>query len=468
MMVHATQNLYGRLVTASLLCAVAVIVVEVYRNRQGQAMASRFVKSTPAGEHSPDPLKVRLGEVDLPAVPLGRAIRLLADRSGANLDCDWAALHWNHSTGVEEVAISPTLPVTLYLHNPTLEEVLEAICRQVNPQDDQHLGIGRDPAGLLLLGIAEDDGSERSVTTSPRFYNVDDLLGPPAVLQASVAPQERDYGALHPHACRPELNRLATVLDNFAGSGRVGCFGRWLMVNGYSEAQTNVAAILDRIRHPIRLSKATTRAMESEGRRHVLLSLLPSIAVFRVPPEGMSGRDALKKWEAAGHGHAVIGLTDQELDGLPDVVGFELHDASLEQIAAQIVGSPFIVVPQGMEDDCVHVRRGREVQIEGTPRAYDVSAILSRPEGWIKDADWLVGASERLDNGELLIRLISSHLAVHCDFQFPYRSPSDRQVASYWNGILLIQAPSNVHLQIAEFLEHLQRTGRPYDPPTDQ
>ena len=467
-MVQATQNLYGRLITACLLCAVTLIAVEIYRDRQGQTNASRVVESTAADEHSPDPLKLRLGEIDLPAVPLGRAIRLLAGRSGANLDCDWAALHWNHSTGVEEAAISPTLPVTLHLHNPTLREALEAICRQVNPYDDQQMGIGSNPADLLLLGIAENDGSERSVTTLPRFYNVDDLLGPPPIFQANAAPHERDYGALHPHACRPELNRLATVLDNFAGPGSVGCFGRWLMVNGYSEAQTNVAAILDRIRHPIRLSTATTRAMESEDRRHVLLPVLPPVAVFRVPPEGMSGRAALKKWEAAGNGHAVIGLTDQELDGLPDVVGFELHGASLEQIAEQIVGSPFIVVPRGVEDDCVHVRRGGEVLTQPTPQAYDVSAILSRPEGWVKDADWLVGSNEKLDNGEILIRLLSSHLAVHCDFGFPYRSPSDRQVASCWNGILLIQAPSKVHVQIAEFLEHLQRTGRPYDPPTDQ
>jgi hypothetical protein len=182
---------------------------------------------------------------------------------------------------------------------------------------------------------------------------------------------------------------------------------------------------------------------------------------------GMSARQVLDKWEKAGAGHAVVELTPADLGDLPDVVGFELRDATLEQIANQIVGDPFVVVPRGEEDDRVHIRRGPSIhfRFERLPRAYDVSAILAHPRGWIDDARANVGAQENITSSEdLLVRLLSAYVELRQETP----TQQDRQIAACWNGILLVQEAPEVHAQILRFLEHLQRTGRPEDPPPEQ
>lgn len=463
----APHDIYCRLVGVALSCALVVIGIEVRHNGQHGPSTEPAVDSASATQRTPEPFSVYVGDIDLSSVPLRSAIRQLARRSRANLDGDWAALRWNYSTGVMEAALSTTQPVIVHRHNPTLRDALHAICGQLQLPNEQIVGIGRDPAGILLLGVAEKNGQQRSVTTLPRFYDVDDLIGPPPRFHSYPRPVSAGYNALLPDACRPELVRLASALNNFAGPGDVGCFGHWLMVNGYEEAHENIAAVLDRVRHPIRLTRAATQVSPVPKRPPVTISELAPVPVFSVPPLGMSGREVLKKWEKVGAGHAVVELSPQDFDDLQDVVGFELHDATLEQIAEQIVGSPFIVVPRGQEDDRVHIRRApsTEFRLESLPRAYDVSTILAHPDGWIEDARANVGWQEKITSKEdLLIRLVSSHVALMVES----RLPSDRQIMSCWNGILLVQEDPEVHVHILEFLEHLQRTGRPEDPAPEQ
>jgi hypothetical protein len=392
-------------------------------------------------------------------------LQVLADRSGANLSGDWPGLGQIriYASGPDDISISATQPVTLELENATLAQALDALCEALPSTDDQRIGVGENPAGILLLGSA--NLTHRSVTTLPKFYNVDDLIEP----TAKYAPPstEPSYEFLLAREARRDLQSLAIALEPFVHTADVGCFGQRLLVNGYLQSHQEIAAILDRMRNPVRLSSSTTRALTKILSKAIFLSKLPPVPIFIVPPEGMTGWDAIKKWQAAGDRFAVIDLTDAELGEIADTVGFELHDATLEEIAQQIVGFPFTVVPRGVEDNRVHIRRGRDVQPEQITQAYDVSTILAHPEGWIKDTNSLINTNERLDNGELLIRLLTSHLDSHCDFRLPSSSPEVREAVSCWKGILLIQAPDAIHIQIMEFLEHLQRTGRPYDPPPE-
>lgn len=464
-MMYIPHDLYGRSILVALFCVLIVIGVELSRQPRPEPSAMPHPELARGDLPVPDHLTVHVGDVDLSAVPLRGAIRLLGNRAQANLDGDWSALRWSYSAGVEEAAITTTQPVTLHLHDPTLAEALNGICQSINLPSDQVLGIARDPADILMLGVAEENGRQRSVTTLPQFYNVDDLIGP----AARFLPGSRhNYeGTLYPHGARAELQALAKTLDNFAGPGQVYCFGRWLMVNGYLEAQENVAAVLDGIRHPIRLSTAAMQVLPATPPATQILGELPPIPVFRVPPTGMSGRQVLEKWEEIGAGHGVVELQPGDFDLLQDVVGFELRNASLEQIAEQIVGSPFVVIPRGQEDDRVHIRRGRDPQLrlDAHPRAYDVSAILAHPSGWIENARSNVGPRENLrSNEDLLIQLVSAHV----DLQRGGRLPWDRELVACWHGILLVQQEPAIQEQIVRFLEHLERTGRPDDPPADQ
>jgi hypothetical protein len=240
------------------------------------------------------------------------------------------------------------------------------------------------------------------------------------------------------------------------------------MVSGYLESQEKIAAVLDRMRHPIRLTRAATQVASPQELPKVHVTDVPNIPVFTVPATGMTGRQVLQKWEQAGSGHAVVELSIEDLKLLPDVVRFELRDATLEQIAAQMVGSPFIVVPRGEEDDRVHIRRSSSAppfRFEDIPRAYDVSAILAHSQAWIEYARDYAGNDKSLSKEEVLINMISCEIPR--DRSVSYLN-GDPQLASCWNGILLLREAPEVHVRVLRYLEHLQRTGRSSDPPPDQ
>jgi len=399
-------------------------------------------------------LEAHIGSVDFADVPLHAAIRSLSSKAQVNLDDGALEMPGFNTKAFPFGSIGsdprdPAGSVTVHLQHATLGTALDAICDSLSTPSIS-VGVGRDPAGIVMLGMVF--RGHRSVTTLPRFYDVDDLIGP----AVSIGPKPGSRGSaedvLLPHQAGQELQLLVAALSPFASQGDVGRFGRRLMVNGYVRAQDNIAITLDHLRHPIRLNGAAATAFSPRE--------LPTVADFRVPPTGMSTREAFEMWEKAGAGTAVLDLGPGDEDVLSDVVGFELRDATLEQIAAQIVGSPFVIIRPGEEDDRIYVRR---YQREPTPRAYDVSAILA--QDWVKDAQASGPSDPPIPKGSFLIDRISDMVA-HPD-QLDYRR-SDVPLASCWKVILLLREDPTVHTRVRRYLEELQRTGRPDDPASRQ
>jgi hypothetical protein len=169
-------------------------------------------------------------------------------------------------------------------------------------------------------------------------------------------------------------------------------------------------------------------------------------------------------WQRAGSGRAVVELGANGQQFLAGTVNFGTTDATLEEIANQLIAEchwPFIVVGAGEEDDRVHLRRFR---VETSPRAYDVSGILAKPGGWIGRAKYYPHPSRRVTNEEVLLDVVNAGVN-RGDRRWDSAEP---ERSGFWNGLLLIQDAPEVHARILRFLQHLQRTGRPDDPPPEQ
>jgi hypothetical protein len=402
----------------------------------------------------PNKLAAHVGNIDFADVPSHAAITSLSEKAQVNLDDGALEMPGLNSKAFPFGSIGseprgPADAVTVHLQNATLGTALDAVCDALSTPYVP-VAVARDPAGILMLGMTFH--GHRSVTTLSQFYDVDDLIG----LGAPIGPKPGSQGSaehvLLPNQATEELRSLAAALSPFDSQDDVGCFGRRLMVNGYVRAQENIAITLDHLRHPIRMNRATATPFSTRE--------LPMVPVFHVPPTGMSAREALEMWEKAGAGNAVLDLGPGDEDLLSDVVGFDLRDATLEQIAEHIVGSPFIIIRPGEEDDRIYVRR---YQREPTPRAYDVSAILA--QDWVKDAQASGPSDPPIPKGSFLIDRISDMVA-HPD-QLDYRR-SDVPLASCWKVILLLREDPTVHTRVRRYLEELQRTGRPDDPASRQ
>lgn len=431
-----------QLITPAILCALAVIAIEIVRRKQIVGdRAPAIANIIPGVSTDGSVLHARIGDVEFAEVRLRSALAILADRSGSNLDADWDALR--------EIGVSSEDPVTLQLHDPFLEDALQAICNQLKPNEGHTVGLARNPAGILLLGSADRD--HQSVTTLPRLYDVDDLLGPAAASTPSPSEQLQNGDARLPQATRPELRRLTLALSPFVTQGQVSALGRRLIVRGYVAAHRCMEGTLAHLRHPIRITGKTELPA---------FPALPPVPDFQCPC-GTPASMALEMWQRAGSGRAVVELGANDEQFLAGTVNFGTTDATLEQIANQLIAEchwPFIVVGAGEEDDRVHLRRFR---VESSPRAYDVSGILAKPAGWIGRAKYYLHPNQRVTNEEVLLDVVNAGVN-RGDRRWDSAEP---ETAGFWNGLLLIQDAPEVHARILRFLLHLQRTGRPDDPP---
>jgi len=439
--------MYARVITLVLLFMLLLIGIEIaHRGRVISADVPMPALVMPTTAPA-DRLEMHIGDINFSDLPLKAAIDTLATRSRTNLGADWDAL--------QTAGIDTTQPVTLRLRNPTLSTALEGICDEVVTNSRTTVGVAEDPRGILLLGTANE--YQRSVTTLPRFYDVDDLISPTVAYHPPT--EQYQVYPLVPLQVRPDLQRLAIALQPFFGRNDIGCFGRRLFVSGYLDAHQKIAAVLHCLRNPTDISKtATTRPT---------LSLLPRIPRFVIPP-GTSASQALQMWKQVGASNVIVELSpqDQLRLAIADdsmIIGSTFTECTLEEIATELIDCcrwPFIVIPRGQEDNRVHIRMA---PLEPILRAYDVSEIVAHPEAWI-DLPRNYSSDDNPDVDTMLSRRVLD-LGLLIDSSGLSNTTDDIAV---WNGILLLNEPPKVHDHVVRFLDHLQRTGRLYDPPLDQ
>ena len=396
-------------------------------------------------------LSVHIGDVEFRDTDLETALNVLASRSGADLLADWPSLEHlpTNEFPPEHRGINPATVVNLHLANSTLGEALDGICadlrRLLFVPSPINLTIAENPAGALVLTPSYRTRVE--ITTLPRFYRVDPLIGPSG--RSPVRGSVRAGLVSLSGGSRPQLQSLALALQPFAPGADVGCFGSLLSVNGSVEGHQAILDVLDRLQHPIQISDAAAELPQPRP--------LPTVPVFSPPRRHSSIAETLALWQAAGAGHARVDLDPQDDAGFVQVMYFEYHNASLEKIANQIICSPLLVIPSTDRDDCVHVRR---CQWERIPRVYDVSQILAHSDHWYVDP---VGKDPFFPvlKEDQLIRLLDENVD-HDNVHFG-GSAITPVLATCWNGRLILREDPEIHARVVRFLDHLQRTGRASD-----
>jgi hypothetical protein len=436
-------QLYRKVVSATLFAVIVLIGIELRQPRRVGRLS----------EHSSDRLTVHIGDVDFRDTRLDVVLKTLATRSGADLSADWGSLRTMLTKSPEPFRsrITADTRVTLGLHNSTLGEALDGLCAslratRLSPVRND-IAIRVDAAGALILCSVY--GPHRSETTLPRFYNVDNLTGG---FRGGSAPADiLLHDIRFSRESAPELRLLAIALQPFARAAEIGCFGRLLMVNGSLETQENIAALLQRMEHPIQISRAAAELPQPRP--------LPMVPVFSPPRRWSSVGETLKLWQAAGAGHARVDLDPEDDARFVQVMYFEYHDASLEKIAGQIVFPPLLVIPSTDRDDCVHVRR---CHWERLPRIYDVSEILAHSDQWYIDP-LSQAPSFPAFKADQLIRLLDENVD-HDNVHFAGSAVSP-VLATCWNGLLILREDPEIHARVVRFLDHLERTDRPSDSP---
>ncbi|HEY2588838.1 MAG TPA: hypothetical protein VGI81_24055 [Tepidisphaeraceae bacterium] len=431
---------YARVALGVQLSLLGVIGIELWRRQSPQPPAALLAPPAPLLSDG-NRLQCHIGDVDFSNTPFDTAIRWLARRSGESVGAEWNEL--------QDIGVARTAPITLKLRNPTLADALDAVCARAPAQPNFEATYGESGGGVFLVGPATRNPSfpDGRLPTTTRVFNARDPLGPAIDFHP---PTQGDIDRLTPEdlEARQDLTELANAVKTLTPDASVVAFATGIIVRGTPSQHRTAQLAIEALRHPIHIGAETNPPVAVP---HGPLRIeLPARVAERVLERLRDTTVALRP--------DFIGFIENGIpsdgDAILNVSGLSF-DGTLGFVRAQF-DEPYVVIPAGEDGP---VTRVRPVQFEPGPRAYDVSSILAHSRPWIES---FYSFPDQVSDGvENLIR-------VYCD---PSAWPSDSRYPprfAFWNGMLLVRQDPAVHRHILQFLEQLQRTGRPDGPPPEQ
>jgi hypothetical protein len=442
---RAGSTKYVRIALVVQMLLLGVIVGEVHQRSRTPNVPS------PVGPHSPMPppvptdrLQTRLSDLEFNGAALSDVLWYLAYRSGENLGADWQELE-------QDAGILPTAPISLRMKRPTLASALDEICRQLHPKAPFSATYGESGGGILVVGAAA-SANDVSVPNIASVFDVHDLFGAPAKVQ--LPPQLPWYELPKDIEARGDIRELADVLKTLQPDTPIIAFGTKLIVLGTSQTAGRVKLALDAIRHPVPLVNEEDLHADSG-----------SLGPLRILMRKEIADPLLEHWKKL-YGNQVTFRTLGEASGSPDdPVVVSVSGISSDDLAGNTHGVfefPYLYIAPGEVDEFARVRR---VKLEDGPRAYDVASILADSRRWMPTffSSGGQGALTLKQKQDVLAEFI-----YECDHDPWSSEAAESGTIVFWNGLLIVRQDPVVQRHIAKFLEHLQRTGRPFDPPPDQ
>lgn len=440
---RAGEMRYARIVLAIQIFLVGVVVAELFdRAHSGHSPA-------PVNRpHAPDPppfpngrLQARVGDLEFNGTQLDEVLRTIAQRSGENLGVNWPELQAN-------IGVTPTGAVSLRMRSPTFASALDEICRRLPSKSPFYAAYGEGAGGIVVLGTVTSQ-SDWAVPTLASVFDVHDLLGPPAKLQP--LPRAPPYELPRDVQAREDVRELEKAIETLVPATSIISFGSRLIVSGGPQASRVAKLTLDAIRHPIQLRLEENEQTDSGPVRFIMQKELADTL--------------LKYWRTQFGSDVTFHASAATSDSPEEPVIVSVSGASFQDLRGSIDGLfefPIVYIAEGEEGGFAHIRR---VRLEEGPRAYDVSPILAESERWMNPAG-AVGDKRTVTLKEKQDAL--KELVHHCDSNAWSFDPTESSPIAFWNGLLIVRQDPAVHRHLLKFLEHLQRTGRPVDPPPEQ